>query len=121
MARTRWRAHHRRKASTTDRSTQDLAQKRTSYTTKAQIEPFGHGRAEIRERRPATNRHARPYGVTEREKRHILTSMIGRSSSRVVAVVGGDKQQVFLSESTTKPWQCCVKLALRPQKARNVV
>src|SRR6185437_15802297 len=50
-----------------------------------------------------------------------LTRMVGRSSCRVVAVVGGDKQQIFLAKGTPERRKRRVEFPQRSKKARYVV
>src|SRR6185312_6626144 len=53
--------------------------------------------------------------------RNVLTRMVGRSSCRVVAVVGGDKQQIFLAKGTPERRKRRVEFPQRSKKARYVV
>ena len=58
-------------------------------------EPLGHRRAEIGERVACAQRtaaHARP----DRQQRHTLARMVGGRRGRIVAVIGGDEQQIVL-------------------------
>src|ERR1051325_469832 len=69
---------------------------RTAAAAEGDAEPICDRRAKVGERRTPSERN-RPNPGSQREERNALARMVGGWRRRVVAVVGGNEEQIVLS------------------------
>src|SRR5690242_9328883 len=72
-------------------------QERCALPSKPYVQPLRHCGPQIRKGRPFTERH-RMHRLAKGEQRYAFPCMIGRGSRRIVAVVGGNEEQVILAQ-----------------------
>src|SRR5689334_20967965 len=81
----------------------DRTEERGSGPGEGDSEPVGDCGAKIRESLSSPDAHTRD-AATEREHGHTLARVVGRGRGRVVAVIGGDEEQVVLPKGGQKGW-----------------
>src|SRR5262249_40102292 len=89
-------------------------------STKRDAKPLGNCSAKVRKGLSATD-SAADDARTEPEHGHALARVVAGLSCGVVAVVGGDEQQVVLPQCGHQSWKRRVKVAQRLIEPRSVV